>query len=364
MSHRVDQLFLWIVVALAAGGLLIFASASVGLLAREGARFGGVAVSQLAAIAIGGALAYGLSRVHYRNFRHYALPSLLLGVGLALLVFVPGIGVSHGGARRWIDLFGVSFQPAEALKIGMVIYYAAFLSAFREKVHTVSYGLAPLLLLFVVAAALLLTQPDTDTLVVLGVTLTSLFLIAGGRLKHIVLILFVSALGFSALILARPYLAERVLTFVNPSRDPQGAGYQIQQSLIAIGSGGTFGRGFGQSVQKFQYLPEPIGDSIFAVTAEEFGFLGGSLLIALYLGFLLRGLRIAARAPDTFGGLLAGGMVLLVGSGAFMNMASMLGLVPLSGLPLPFVSHGGTALLLTLAEVGVVLNISRYQKNS
>ncbi len=154
------------------------------------------------------------------------------------------------------------------------------------------------------------------------------------------------------------------MTFVSPqSVDSQGAGWQVKQSLIAIGSGQTFGRGVGQSVQKFYYLPEPIGDSIFAVAAEEFGFVGGVLLIALFLALLLRGLRIASRAPDSFGGLLSVGIVILIGASAFMNIASMLALIPLSGLPLAFVSHGGTALVFTLIEVGILLNISRYQKS-
>lgn len=362
MKHPVDRLFLGIVVALVAGGFLVFTSASVGLLAREGARFGGVASSQLAAIVIGAAAAYGLSRFHYRALRRFPLPLLLGGIVLTLLVFVPGIGVAHGGAYRWIEVFGVSFQPSEALKIALVIYYAAFLYTFREKVQTVSYGLAPLLILLALSAGLLLTQPDTDTFIVICITLTGLYLMAGGLFRHLAVLAVISALGLLLLTASRPYLTERVRTFFDPSRDPQGAGYQIQQSLIAVGSGGLFGRGFGQSIQKFSYLPEPIGDSIFAVTAEEFGFAGTVLLVLLFLAFLLRGLRIASRAPDAFGGLLAAGVVILITSGAFLNIASMLGLIPLSGLPLPFVSHGGSALLLTLAETGIVLNISRYQR--
>lgn len=363
MSHRVDQLFLWIVVALTVGGFLIFSSASVGLIAREGASFGGVAATQLAATALGGALAYFLSRTRHRALRRAALPLFLASIGMMLLVFIPRVGVSYGGAHRWIDLFGISFQPSELFKIAVVLYYAAFLAGFRERVTSFSYGFMPLFVLTALSGALLLTQPDTDTLIVIGITLAALFLIAGGRAVHIALLIFIAGIGLSVLIVGRPYLKERLLTFLDPARDPQGAGYQIQQSLLAVGSGGTLGRGFGQSIQKFQYLPEPIGDSVFAVAAEEFGFFGSVLLVALFLAFLLRGLSVAARAPDSFGGLLAAGIVILITASAFMNMASMLGIIPLSGLPLPFVSHGGTALMLTLAEVGVVLNISRYQRS-
>ena len=189
-----------------------------------------------------------------------------------------------------------------------------------------------------------------------------MFFVAGAPLRHLALAALVCLVLLAALVFFRPYLKERLLTFLQPASDPQGAGWQIQQSLIAIGSGGGFGRGFGQSVQKFSYLPEPVGDSIFAVASEEFGFVGAALLIALFLAFLMRGLRIATHVPDSFGGLLALGIVILISLSAFVNIASMLGLVPLSGLPLPFVSHGGTAMLLALAEVGIVLNISRYQR--
>jgi cell division protein FtsW len=181
-------------------------------------------------------------------------------------------------------------------------------------------------------------------------------------MRHIGIVALVLLIGLGVLIWTKPYLAARVATFLNPAADPQGAGYQIQQSLIAIGSGGALGRGFGQSVQKFSYLPEPIGDSIFAVAAEEFGFIGGAALVLLFLFLILRGLRLTARAPDPFSGLLALGIVILIGASAFTNIASMLGVIPLSGLPLAFVSHGGTALVIALVEAGILLNISRYQR--
>ncbi|TSC58627.1 MAG: Stage V sporulation protein E Required for spore cortex synthesi [Parcubacteria group bacterium Greene0416_79] len=362
MNKQIDRIFLGIVIALVGVGFAIFVSASVGLLARTGASFGTLAGRQILAICIGALAAYALSRFHYQGLRKYALPFLILSIGVTLLVFVPGIGISHGGANRWISLFGFSFQPAELLKIAMVIYYAAFLSTLREETRSALWGLLPLLLLLALSGALLLTQPDTDAFLVLGTALVSMFLLRGGRLLHIGAACLLCAGALASLILIRPYLLERVLTFFNPAGDPQGGGYQIQQSLIAIGSGGWFGRGFGQSVQKFSYLPEPVGDSIFAVAAEEFGFIGAALLVLLFLLFVLRGLRIASSAKDSFGGLLAGGIVILISASAFVNMASMLGLIPLSGLPLSFVSHGGSALLFSLAEVGIVLNVSRYQR--
>ncbi len=361
-EQRIDPWLLGVFVALVSSGFLIFLSASVGLIAREGASFGQVALTRLAAVALGATAAYLLSRLNYKLVRRFALPLLIFSVLLSLLVFLPGVGVAHGGARRWIGAFGLTFQPSELLKIAFVVYAAAFFSGVKERISSFSFGLLPLLILLSLAGVLLLLEPDTDTFVVLFVALLAIFFTAGGRLKQLGLLCLVAAVALGSLIAMRPYLKERFLTFINPGKDPQGAGYQIEQSLIAIGSGGFFGRGFGQSVQKFSYLPEPIGDSIFAVAGEEFGFFGASLLILLFLAFLLRGLRVAARAPDSFARLLTVGIVILIGASAFINIASMLGLIPLSGLTLPLVSHGGSALVITLASAGVILNLSRYQK--
>ncbi len=363
MTRSVDKIFLGIVIALVASGFIVFLSASLGLLSREGARFSSIAGSQFLGIALGTALGYGASLIHYRVWRRFSPYLLLAAIALTLLVFVPGVGVSHGGALRWLDIAGFSFQPAEFLKIGFVIFFAAFLASAREKIHSFRYGLLPFFLLAAAAGAILLSQPDTDSFVILVLALFLMLLVAGAPLRRLALAAFVCLSLLSIFVFARPYLKERLLTFLNPAADPQGAGWQIQQSLIAIGSGGAVGRGFGQSVQKFSYLPEPVGDSIFAVASEEFGFAGAVLLIALFLAFLMRGLRIATHAPDSFSGLAALGIVILISLSAFVNIASMLGLVPLSGLPLPFVSHGGTAMLIALVEVGIVLNISRYQRS-
>ena len=361
-SNGVDTWLWWILAGLLIGGFLIFLSASIGLLARDGAHFGSVALSRLIAIVIGANVAYLASVFHYKHLRRYTLPLLLCSIVMTAFVFVPGVGAEYGGARRWISIFGFSFQPAEILKIAFVIYAAAFFATVKDKVQTLTGGLLPLFALLGVAGFLLLLQPDTDTFVVLFLALFAMFLAAGGKLRHVGVMIVVGALALSLLIFSRPYLKERVVTFFNPAADPQGAGYQIQQSLIAVGSGGIAGRGFGQSVQKFSFLPEPIGDSIFAVAAEEFGFIGGFALILLFLALLLRGLKIASRAPDLFSGLLSIGIVILIGASAFMNIGSMLAIIPLSGLPLAFVSHGGTALVITLLEAGILLNISRYQK--
>jgi cell division protein FtsW len=281
---------------------------------------------------------------------------------LTALVFVPGLGYEANGARRWLDVFGFSFQPAELLKIAFVVCLAWYYSMYYRKMHDMRYALGGLVAMLAAAGVLLLLQPDTGTFAILLATGAAMSMAAGLKVRHIAVLGLLAVVGLLVLALARPYLLERVTTFMDPVSDPTGAGYQIKQSLIAVGSGGIAGRGFGQSVQKFNYLPEPIGDSIFSVAAEEFGFIGSVLLIGLFVFFAIRGLMIAAHTPDRFGGLVVVGVVILIVTQSFINIASMVGLIPLTGEPLTFISKGGTSLLLTLASVGIVLNISRYCK--
>jgi cell division protein FtsW len=364
MKRHFDRPFFFIVLTLVVFGFIIFFSASLGLLTRPGASFEATALKQLVfGLLFGGVALFVFSNLNYRHLRKYSFYFFIAALFLTLLVFVPGIGFEHGGARRWISVGSFTFEPSELLRLSFVIYFAAWLSMVKDKVKDFKFGLLPFFILSGISGAVLLLQPDTDSFFTLFFAGLAMFLVAGGRFKDMLILGFVGVLGGGALLLFRPYLKERLLAFINLSNvDYYGAGYQVYQSLIAIGSGGLTGRGFGQSVQKFGYLPEPIGDSIFAVAGEEFGFIGASLLILLFLFFALRGLRIASRAQDTFGGLTALGIVILIISQSFLNIASMLAVFPLSGTPLVFVSQGGTALLIALAEAGILLNISRYQK--
>lgn len=358
-----DRTFLFTVITLVVVGFFIFASASLGLLARGGASFSSVAFSQLfLGMFLGSIALFVMSNIHYKHLKKYSIYIFIASFAATLLVFVPGLGISHNGATRWIEVFGLSFQPAEFLKLGFVIYFAAWLSGIRDKLHTFAYSVVPFIVLVGIVGLPLLLQPDTGTYLVVIAAGIAMFIAAGARIRDLFVLLLAGLLGAAALVLARPYIMDRILAFLDPSRDPLGTSYQIQQSLIAIGSGGLFGRGFGQSIQKFNYLPEPIGDSIFAVLAEEFGFIGSFMLIFLFLFFAWRGLRIAGRAPDHFGGLLVLGIVILIVAQSFINMASMLGVFPLTGLPLLFVSHGGSALFFTLLSVGIILNVSKYAR--
>jgi len=363
MGKGVDRTLLVIVMALVVSGFLIFSSASLGLLAREGARFSSVAFTQLFFGIIGGGIAMFItSQVFYRNWRKYAFYIFIATVLLTLCVFVPGLGMEHGGAQRWVRIAGFSFQPAELLKIGFIIYMATWLSGVHKVINTFKQGTLPFLGITAIVGGVLLLQPDTDTFLIMGMAAAAMFITAGGSWRDVAIMALIGIMLLAVLAFTRPYVMDRFTTFLDPSVDPQGKSYQIQQSLIAIGSGGFTGRGFGQSIQKFEYLPEPIGDSIFAVYSEEFGFIGSALLIALLAGFTFRGFKIASHATDLFGMLLVVGFMTLIVTQAFLNIAAMVALAPLMGLPLPFISHGGTALLAVLASVGIVLNVSKYQK--
>jgi len=358
----VDTILLTIICILVAAGFLIFSSASLGLLARDGASFGSVAFSQFVfGILGGGAALFVMSNIHYRHWRQYAFYIFLGSLLLTLAVFIPGIGLTHAGATRWLDIGITTVQPSEFLKIGFVIYLATWLSGVHTKIDSWKYGLIPFIGFISLVGGVMLLQPDTDTFLIIACAGMAMFLAAGAKWRDIGIIILSGIVLVALLALARPYVMDRFTTFLNPEDDPLGSGYQIQQSLIAIGSGGTFGRGFGQSIQKFDYLPEAIGDSIFAVYAEEFGFIGSVVLIIGLMSFALRGLKTAAQASDMFGTLMVTGFITIIIGQAFLNIGAMIGLAPLSGLPLPFISHGGTALLSTLAALGIVLNVSKYR---
>jgi len=358
-----DRMFFVLTLVLALAGLAIFSSAALGLLARESS-----SVSK--DILLQSGLGFGLGLVALIFARAIPLawvkrcaPYLYFATLLfTMLVFVPGIGFHSGGATRWIDLHFITVQPAEFLKIGFVLMLAWWLAPRARMLSDPKKGLFPFVAILALPVGLLIAQPNTSTMLLIIAIGMAMYFAAGAPWRDFRILAFLAILAFGTIALARPYVLERLYTFANPSENPLSSGYQIQQSMIAIGSGGLLGRGFGQSVEKFNYLPEPDGDSVFAVFAEEAGFVGAVLLLALFVALAARGIVIAGNSHSHFGGLIAFGFSFIIILQAFINIGAMLGIIPLTGLPLPFISHGGTALLAVLLMCGLILNVASDRK--
>lgn len=361
---KYDKIFLAAFLFLVLGGFLIFSSSAMGLLARDGASFYKILIKQfLVGFIIGGGSLLVAYKIDYRIWKKYAVFIFIFSFFLSLLVFVPQLGFKHGGARRWIDLGFTSFQPSEFLKLGFLIYLSSWVSNHKKDIHFLRSGLLPFILMIGAVGLLLIAEPDMGTLLVIAVSSLAVFYVGGARIRHILIFFGVGLVSFVGLAFSKPYIMNRLMVFFHLSSDIQGIGYQLKQSLIAVGSGGLYGRGFGMSIQKFKYLPEPIGDSIFSVAAEEFGFIGSVILISGFLFFLYRGLLIASRAPDVFGRLLATGIIVLIVGQSLLNIGAMIGVFPLTGMPLIFVSQGSSAFILAMIEVGILLNISKHSSH-
>ncbi len=357
-------MFLTLVIALSLAGLAIFSSAALGLLARESS-----SVSKDIMLQTGfgfglGLIAFLLARaIPLAQLKRWAPHIYAVTILLTLLVFIPGVGFHAGGATRWINLRFTTVQPAEFLKVGFVIALAWWLAPRARQLKDIKKGLLPFVGIIIVRAVILLAQPNTSTTLLLLMTGAVMYFVAGAPWRDFGILALVVLAAFCGILYARPYTLTRVKTFFHPSANSLSSGYQIQQALIAVGSGGILGRGFGQSVEKFNYLPEPDGDSVFAVFAEETGIVGALILVFSFVALAARGIVIAGKSTDLFGGLVALGFSFLIVLQAFINIGAMLGIIPLTGLPLPFISHGGTALMATLLMCGLILNVANYKKN-
>jgi len=295
-------------------------------------------------------------KIKLSNLKRIALFLFLANLILVFLVFLPGIGLTLGGARRWIKIGPISFQPSEFLKITLFLYLAAWLEGKRERNLST---LGTFLAILAPASLALTLQPDISTLSILILIAFLLYFLAETPIWHTLLTGAVAISGIFFLISAASYRMKRLLIFLTPQLDPMGAGFQIKQAQISMGSGGLFGKGLGMSMQKFGFLPHPISDSIFAIFCEETGLLGALILMTLFLIFLIRGLKIAKKTKDKFLKLLSCGICLQIILQAFLNIGSMVGVLPLTGIPLPFISYGGTHIVVELISVGILLNISK-----
>lgn len=310
-------------------------------------------------------LLYISQKIDYNFWKKIAFPFFVTSVVLLILVFIPGIGAKIYGASRWIKIGPIaSFQPSEMFKLSLIIYLAAWLESRGERVRDFFEGLVPFIMIMSLVSFLLIKQPDMGTLGVIILIAISMFFVSGSKISHI---FAMGAAGFGLLFILikiEAYRMNRFLVFMHPELDPQGVGYQINQALLAIGSGGLLGVGLGRSLQKFNYLPEPVGDSIFAIIGEELGFVGVVVLIFFFMMLILRGLKIAKNAPDTFSRLVAIGIISWIFFQAFINIAAISGIVPLTGIPLPFISYGGTSIVFLMIGAGILLNISKQAKIS
>ena len=362
-SAKWDYPLFYIAITLAIFGFLMLASASIGLIGKDGISPLRIMAKQV--LFGGGAGVILLTLVSKLNFKFWFRFSILILLTvsiLTILVFVPGVGFTHGGASRWINFGSFSFQPSELFKLAFICYISSWLVSRREEVKSAEFGLLPFLIMTAIVSGMFIMQPDIGTLSIIIAASSVLFFVGGGRLTHLLLAALVIIVAIGAIIIFEPYRRARVITYFNPGADIQDSGYQLHQALIAIGSGGIIGRGFGESVQKFSYLPEAIGDSIFAIIGEEFGFLGAAVLIFLFIVFLWRAIVILIRVNDPFAQLFGFGIVMLIVIQSFFNMAALTGILPLTGIPLSFVSQGGSSLAVTLMSVGILLNISKYRR--
>ena len=304
-----------------------------------------------------------LSKINYQYWKKFSLPFLIISVILLIVVFIPGIGATFGTARSWIQIFGFSIQPAEIVKLTFLLYLATWLE--KRGAHGVKdlyNGFLPFIILIGIISALIMKQPDMGTLSIIIFMSLAVYFASGAKIKHVVGLVTVGGLGMYYLITNSAYREARFTTFLHPELDPQGIGYHINQAFLAVGSGGWFGRGFGHSRQKFLFLPETTGDSIFAVIGEELGFIVCLLLIALFVFLMIRGFKIGRNSIDQFGRLVTVGIISWLIFQAFFNIASMIGLLPMTGIPLPFISYGGTAMMIGMAAIGIVINISKQTK--
>lgn len=308
---------------------------------------------QLIWVTLGFGALFVFSRIDYHKLFNLALPLLVVALVLLLLVFIPGIGAGANGAHRWIDLHFTTLQPAEFVKLVLALYLAAWFST-KEKGRFQAFAM-------LIGSVLLLVmlEPDMGTASIILFEAIVIYFLSGGSVRYFLLGAPVVILGGLFLILLAPYRAARLTSFLTVDKSIADASYHIKQVLIALGNGGLFGLGIGNSLQKYSYLPENVTDSIFPIIAEEYGFIGSTILIILFMIFVWRGFAIATHARDTFGKLFAAGIVSFIGIQAFLNLGAMTALVPLTGVPLPFISYGGSALIVDMAAIGILLNISK-----
>lgn len=308
--------------------------------------------------------AFGAYRCDYRALKKLAPLGLSLSILSLVAVLIPHVGIIAGGARRWLGMGPVSFQPSEIAKLGLIVYFAAALSSRTGRITSLTRGIFALCVPLFIMVVLVLREPDMGTATLLALTAFTMFFVAGARIPHLLAVILVTVPFVVLSVFSSSYKRARILAFVDPWKDPQNTGFHIVQSLLALGSGGLFGVGLGASRAKFFYLPEQYTDFIFAILGEELGLIGAACVVALFVILAHRGIRIALAAPDTFGFFVATGCVALIVIQAFINIGVVTSSWPVTGVPLPFVSFGGSSLVVNLVAVALLINIGRHRRTS
>lgn len=349
-----DHQFLILVILLTLAGLVIIADASAPLATRDFSDRLYFVKEQSVSAFVGLIFLFIFMRVKYTFWQKYATPIFFTTILLLIIVLIPGVGGKFLGARRWITIGPIPVQPSEILKLAIAIYIA--------KVSITKVKLSAYVFPLVLSAGLVMLQPDLGTTIIVSVIGVSQLFISGVNLIYLILI--IGGSGFLAFLLTitSSYRKDRLLSFLSITSDPLGRSYHIRQILLALGTGGFLGVGLGQSRQKYLFLPETATDSIFAVIAEEIGFIGAVFLILIFVYLVIRGIKIVKKAPDKFSQVLSTGLVTWIASQTLLNLASVVALVPLTGVPLPFISFGGSSLVMLLSCCGILLNISKYVK--
>lgn len=360
-KHKPDFLLIVFIFIIIAFGLVMLASASSDLAKMEFGNSYFYLNHQLLYGLLPGLIGFLIfSNIYYQNYRKFITPLFILNILLLVLVFSP-LGVTSGGASRWLDL-GIVFQPSEFLKIFFIIYIAAWLSGNEKRKSSFLEGFLPFLAICGLVSFLLIIQPATSIVAILMASAAIIYFVSGAKISYILAAIVSAAILFAGLLYLTPdsYRTQRIMSYIDPDQNVLSAGYHINQALIAIGSGNIFGVGYGESTTKIRYLPEPIGDSIFAVISEELGFVGGMALIACFLILITRIFILAKRSRDHFAQLILVGFGSLIGIQVFVNIGSISGLIPLTGMPLPFISYGGTALAVFMIISGIIVNITKH----
>jgi len=360
---NLDKPLFAIVLAWILFGFLIFTSASLGLSAKSTALLSSVLLKQSITLVISFVVMLLVARSKFQSLIKISPYLYAFGILFTLLTFVPGLAFSSGGAHRWINVAGYSVQPAEFMKFTTILFAVYIFIKYKKQIPSVKSLLLPAAVLLP-PALVLLAQPDTSTVLVMSFGVGLIYFLFGAPYKNLLIAVFAVVLALLVLVTVHPYVKKRIMTFINPAQDKLGAGYQINQSLIAIGSGGIFGKGFGQGVQKFGYLPEPVGDSIFATLAEEFGLFGALVFVVILSLFVLRALKLALLSRTLAASSVIITLAFTIFIQAFINMAAMTAIMPLTGLTLPLMSLGGSSVLSTLMAIGVIFSAARGVKLS